>query len=102
MADSPFAPVALTWFVWALFTANVVVLFVRPQLGGACEVSGVVAVGGLTVLLRVVVAFFSGIVHSYSCRYMAGSVHKTKLLAAVFDFMVAVMALVAVNDVALP
>ncbi|MFK5604230.1 proton-conducting transporter transmembrane domain-containing protein [Haloferax volcanii] len=100
-ADSPFAPVALTRLVWALFAASVAVLFARLRLGGAWEVPGVVAVDGLTVLLWVVVTFFSGIVHSYSRRYMAGSVHETKFFAAVFGFTVAVMALVAADHVAL-
>jgi len=100
-ADSPFAPVALTRLVWTLFAASVAVLFARLRLGGAWEVPGVVAVDGLTVLLWVVVTFFSGIVHSYSRRYMAGSVHETKFFATVFGFTVAVMALVAADHVAL-
>ena len=100
-ADSPFAPVALTRLVWTLFAASVAVLFARVRLGGAWEVPGVVAVDGLTVLLWVVVTFFSGIVHSYSRRYMAGSAHETKFFATVFGFTVAVMGLVAADHLAL-
>ncbi|RDZ47960.1 oxidoreductase [Haloferax sp. Atlit-19N] len=101
VADSPLAPVALTKLVWALFAASVAVLFARVRLGGAWEVPGVVAVDGLTVLLWVVVTFFSGIVHSYSRRYMAGSRHETSFFATVFGFTVAVMGLVAADHVAL-
>jgi NAD(P)H-quinone oxidoreductase subunit 5 len=52
-------------------------------------------------LLWVVVTFFSGIVHSYSRRYMAGSSHETGFFVTVFAFTVAVMGLVAADHVAL-
>ena len=99
--DSPFVPVALTWLTWSLFAASLAALFGRVRLGFAPEVPGVVAVDGLTVLMWVVVAFFSGIVHSYSRRYMAGSAHETEFFLAVFGFSIAVMALVAADHVAL-
>jgi NAD(P)H-quinone oxidoreductase subunit 5 len=99
--ESPSLPVVLTWLVWSLFAASVGVLFARLRIGGAWEVSGVVAIDGLTVLMWVVVTFFSGIVHSYSRRYMAGSTHKTTFFATTFGFTVAVMALVAADHVAL-
>jgi NAD(P)H-quinone oxidoreductase subunit 5 len=61
----------------------------------------VVAVDGLTVLMWVVVTFFSGVVHSYSRRYMGGSVHKTKFFTTVFSFTLVVMGLVAADHIAL-
>jgi NAD(P)H-quinone oxidoreductase subunit 5 len=100
-ADSPFVPVALTWLVWSLFAASVAVLIVRVRSGATWEVPGVVAVDGLTVLLWVVVTFFSGVVHSYSRRYMAGSAHETKFFLGVFGFTAAVMGLVAADHLAL-
>ena len=100
-AESPSVPAALTWLVWSLFAASVAVLVVRVRLGGAWEVPGVVAVDGLTVLMWAVVTFFSGIVHSYSRRYMAGSAHQTRFFATVFAFTVAVMSLVAADHLAL-
>ncbi|WP_136716239.1 proton-conducting transporter transmembrane domain-containing protein [Halorientalis salina] len=99
--ESPSVPVVLTWLVWSLFAASLAVLVARVRIGGAWEFSGVVAIDGLTVLMWVVVTFFSGIVHSYSRRYMAGSAHKTKFFATTFGFTVAVMALVAADHVAL-
>ncbi|SNZ12523.1 NAD(P)H-quinone oxidoreductase subunit 5 [Natronoarchaeum philippinense] len=100
-ADSPLAPVALTWLVWSLFAASIAALTVRVQTGGEWEISGVIAIDGLTVLMWFVVTFFSGIVHSYSRRYMAGSTHKTAFFVTVFSFTVVVMGLVAADHIAL-
>jgi NAD(P)H-quinone oxidoreductase subunit 5 len=99
--ESPFVPVALTWLVWSLFAVSIAVLIARVRFGGAWEVPGVVAIDGLTVLMWVVVTFFSGIVHSYSRRYMAGSTHKTKFFVTTFGFTATVMGLVAADHVAL-
>ncbi|WP_336338349.1 proton-conducting transporter transmembrane domain-containing protein [Haloarcula brevis] len=100
-ADSPLVPVALTWLVWSMLAASIAVLAVRVRTGFTWEVPGVVAVDGLTVLMWVVVTFFSGIVHSYSRRYMAGSRVKTPFFATVFGFTVVVMGLVAADHLAL-
>ncbi|SFR31079.1 MULTISPECIES: proton-conducting transporter transmembrane domain-containing protein [Halorubrum] len=100
-ANASSAPVVLTRLAWALFAASVVALVARLRLDGAWEVPGAVAVDGLTVLLWVVVTFFSGIVHSYSRRYMAGSAHETEFFLGVFGFTLAVMALVAADHLAL-
>ncbi|MDT3435924.1 proton-conducting transporter membrane subunit [Haloarcula sp. 1CSR25-25] len=100
-AASPLVPVALTWLVWAMFAASIAALAVRVRTGFAWELPGVVAVDGLTVLMWVVVTFFSGIVHSYSRRYMAGSRLKTSFFVTVFGFTVAVMGLVAADHLAL-
>ena len=100
-AGSPFASVALTWLVWSLFAASVAALVAHVRLGGTWEISGVVGVDGLTVLLWVVVTFFSGIVHSYSRRYMAGSRHETGFFLAVFGFTVVVMGLAAADHLVL-
>jgi NAD(P)H-quinone oxidoreductase subunit 5 len=100
-AESPYVPVALTWLVWSLFATSLAVLAARLRFGGAWELSGVLAVDGLTVLMWVVVTFFSGIVHSYSRRYMAGSTHESRFFVSMFGFTAAVMALVAADHVAL-
>ncbi|TKX77652.1 oxidoreductase, partial [Halorubrum sp. SD626R] len=100
-AESPLVPVVLTWLVWSLFAASVVVLVARVRTEGTWGVPGVVAVDGLTALMWVVVTFFSGIVHSYSRRYMAGSAHETGFFLGVFGFTTAVMALVAADHLVL-
>ncbi|WP_284014740.1 proton-conducting transporter transmembrane domain-containing protein [Halobaculum litoreum] len=94
-------PVALTWLVWSLFAASIVALAARVRFEGVWEIPGLVAVDGLTVLMWVVVTFFSGIVHSYSRRYMAGSAHQTAFFATVFGFTLVVMGLVAADSVVL-
>ncbi|WP_423747250.1 proton-conducting transporter membrane subunit (plasmid) [Haladaptatus sp. SPP-AMP-3] len=99
--ESPSVPVVLTWLVWSLFAASIAVLIARVRFGGSWEIPGVVAIDGLTVLMWVVVTFFSGIVHSYSRRYMAGSAHETDFFLAVFGFTAAVMGLVAADLIAL-
>src|SRR6056297_3656065 len=100
-ADTSSVPAALTWLAWSLFAASLAVLVARLRLGGSWELSGVIAVDGLTLLLWPVVTFFSGIVHSYSRRYMAGNAHETKFFGTVFAFTLAVMALVAADHLAL-
>jgi len=99
--ESSLVPVALTWLIWSLFAASVAALVGRVRFGFAPEVPGVLAVDGLTVLMWVVVAFFGGIVHSYSRRYMAGNAHETKFFLAVFGFAATVMTLVAADHLAL-
>ncbi|WP_153952678.1 proton-conducting transporter transmembrane domain-containing protein [Halosegnis longus] len=99
--ESPFVPVVLTWLVWSLFVATVVVLVARLRLGAVWELPGLVAIDGLTVLMWVVITFFSSILHSYSRRYMAGSSHQTRFFLAMFGFTVAVMALLAADHIAL-
>ncbi len=100
-ANSPLVPGALTWLVWSLFVTSIVVLIVKIRFGAVWEIPGLVAIDGLTVLMWVVVTFFSGIVHSYSRRYMAGSTYKTRFFIGTFGFTVTVMALVAADHVAL-
>ncbi|WP_340101337.1 proton-conducting transporter membrane subunit [Salinibaculum salinum] len=100
-AESPVVPVVLTWLMWSMLVASIATLVIRVQTGASWEIPGLVAIDGLTVLMWVVVAFFSGIVHSYSRRYMAGSTHKTAFFVTVFGFTVAVMGLVAADHIAL-
>ena len=99
--ESSLVPVACTWLAWSLFVASLAALVGRVGFGVDWEVPGVVAVDGLTVLMWVVVTFFGGIVHSYSRRYMAGSVHETKFFAGVFGFVTVVLLLVAADHLAL-
>jgi NAD(P)H-quinone oxidoreductase subunit 5 len=100
-ADSPLVPAVSTWLAWSLFALSVAALAAHVRSGAVWELPGVIAVDGLTVLMWVVVTFFSGVVHSYSRRYMAGDAHETGFFAAVFGFTAAVMALVAADHVVL-
>ncbi|WP_096391325.1 proton-conducting transporter transmembrane domain-containing protein [Halopenitus persicus] len=100
-AESSSVPVVVTWLVWSLFVASIAALIIRANGGGGWGIPGVIAIDGLTVLMWAVVTFFSGIVHSYSRRYLAGSTHKTKFFLTASGFTVAVMGLVAADHLAL-
>jgi NAD(P)H-quinone oxidoreductase subunit 5 len=94
-------PALLTVLVWLLLVASLAAVGARLQAGDGWAVSGLVVVDGLTVLMWVVVTFFSGIVHSYSRRYMAGSKQLTRFFTRLFAFTLVVMVLVAADHVAL-
>jgi len=93
-------PAALTRLAWALWVASLgaLALFVRS---GGWELPGFVAVDGLTVAMWVTATFFSGVVHSYSRRYMAGNAHVERFFARVFAFTLVVSVLVAADNLAL-
>ncbi|MFC7204189.1 proton-conducting transporter membrane subunit [Haloferax namakaokahaiae] len=90
-------PAALTRVVWALWFVSVAVTAVRLTNTETWSLWGLFAVDGLTVVMWVVVTFFSGIVHSYSRRYMAGDSAFEKFFVRVFAFTLVVMALVAAD-----
>ncbi|QSX00872.1 proton-conducting transporter membrane subunit [Haloterrigena alkaliphila] len=94
-------PRASTWTVWTLFLFSVGVLVLAASRGTEWEFAGALRVDGLTTVLWVVVTFFSGIVHSYSRRYMAGDRHIDRFYARVLGFTLVVMTLTAANHVAL-
>jgi len=91
-------PAVLTRLVWLLWVASLGVLAVRLRRGEGWEAAGL-AVDGLTVVMWVTVTFFSGIVHSYSRRYMAGSHTVDRFFGRVFAFTLVVMVLVAADNV---
>ena len=94
-------PAALTRLVWAMWlgTLAVAVIFIRDDPGWAID--GLVAIDGLTVVMWTVVTFFSGIVHSYARRYLAGNPHQTQFFARIFAFTLAVMIVVAADHIVL-
>jgi len=91
----------LTRLVWLLWAASLAALGVRLWTGSGWELAGFVAVDGLTVTMWAAVTFFSGIVHSYATRYMAGSETIDRFFGRVFAFTLAVMVLVAADHLAL-
>jgi len=94
-------PRALTRIAWLLWVASCGALVAWFFGGGGWELPGLVAVDGLTVVLWVAVSFFSGIVHSYSRRYMAGSRTIDRFFRRVFAFTLTVMVLVAADSLLL-
>ncbi|MBV0901894.1 proton-conducting transporter transmembrane domain-containing protein [Haloarcula salina] len=94
-------PKALTRLVWLLWAASLGTLVLRGLGSGPWGVADVVLVDGLTAVMWVAVTFFSGVVHSYSRRYMAGSRTMDRFFGRVFAFTLAVMVLVAADHLAL-
>ncbi|MFB6105685.1 MAG: proton-conducting transporter membrane subunit [Halobacteriaceae archaeon] len=90
-------PAALTRATWLLWVLSVGALAVHLWSGATWTVAGRLRVDGLTVVLWVAVTFFSGIVHSYSRRYMAGNGGVDRFFARVFAFTLTVMVLVAAD-----
>ena len=99
--STPALPARLTQLVWLLWIGCLGVLVAWVRLGEPWELPGVAAVDGLTVVMWTVVTFFSGIVHSYSRRYLAGSKNQTAFFSRVFAFTLVVMVLVAADHIAL-
>lgn len=94
-------PAVFTRVVWLAWVASLLVVGARLQAGEGWELAGLLLVDGLTVLMWTVVTFLSGIVHSYSRRYMAGSEAITRFFLGLFGFTLAVMVLVAADHVVL-
>ncbi|WP_336134769.1 proton-conducting transporter membrane subunit [Natronomonas amylolytica] len=90
-------PRASTWGVWALFVACLGILSLSVWRGYEWAVPGYVVIDGLTMLMWVVISFFSGIVHSYSRRYMAGDSHIEGFFGRVLFFTLAVMVMTAAD-----
>ena len=90
-------PVALTRLVWLLWVASLGVLAVWFHRGEGWAPAEAVGVDGLTVVMWTAVTFLSGVVHSYSRRYMAGDRAVGWFFGRVFAFTLAVMLLVAAD-----
>jgi len=94
-------PTALTRIVWALLVVSLGVAATYGWRGEGWGLTGPFTVDGLTVVMWVTVTFFSGIIHSYSRRYMAGNRTIDRFFGRVFAFTLIVMVLVAADNIAL-
>jgi len=99
--SASFVPRAATVAVWSLFLVSAGVLAVLVSSGQEWRVGDLFVVDGLTAVMWVVVTFFSGIVHSYSRRYMAGDAHVEAFFARIFAFTLVVATMTAADHVAL-
>jgi NAD(P)H-quinone oxidoreductase subunit 5 len=100
-SDRSHLPAVLTRLVWLLWVGSLGALALWLRSDAAWELDGLVAVDGLTVVMWVTVTFFSGIVHSYSRRYLAGSRTVDRFFGRVFAFTLVVMVLVAADSLLL-
>ena len=96
-----YVPATLTRLVWVLWGVSLGTLAIQSLRPTTWDIAGVVAIDGLTVVMWVAVTFFSGIVHSYSRRYLAGSLRTNRFFGRVFGFTLAVMVLVAADSLVL-
>ena len=94
-------PRVLTRLVWGLWVASLGVAGVRIATGATWGVDGLVVVDGLTAVMWATVTFFSGIVHTYARRYLAGDRNVEGFFLRVFAFTLTVMVLVAADGFAL-
>jgi len=99
--EGSWIPATLTRLVWLLWVGSLAALAVQFRTDGPRELAGVVTVDGLTVVMWVTVTFFSGVVHSFSRRYMAGDRAIDRFFARVFAFTLIVMVLVAADNLLL-
>ncbi|MFB6109131.1 MAG: proton-conducting transporter membrane subunit [Haloplanus sp.] len=94
-------PAALTRLVWLGWLLSLGVLATHLLTGATWHPTNAVAVDGLTLVMWPAITFFSGVVHSYSRRYMAGDRDVGRFFLRLFAFTIAVSVLVAADNVAL-
>jgi NAD(P)H-quinone oxidoreductase subunit 5 len=82
-----------------LFALSLASLFWRA--GPELAVGSVLHVDGLTQIMALVITFVSGIVHSFSRRYMAGQQHRSRFYGRLFGLTLIVLLLTAANHVVL-
>lgn len=98
---SSWVPSLLTRLMWMIFATSTGLLILFFLESPAWKVSVLFLLDGLTVVMWVAVSFFSGIVHSYALRYMAGYKRLNNFIACCFGFTLAVMFMTAADHVAL-
>lgn len=94
-------PVVSTALVWTLFVGSVALVAVTTRFDVALAAEPLVRVDGLTKVMWVAVTFFSGIVQSFSRRYMAANRDLDLFFGRIMLFTLVVMALVAADHVVL-
>jgi len=92
-------PTALTRLTWLLFVLSLGVLVWSPT--AEWTVGAILTVDGLTRIMAVVTTFVSGIVHSFSRRYLAGAKHLNRFYARLFGLTLVVLLLTAANHLVL-
>ena len=92
-------PTVLTRLTWGLFALSLGLLVWPPDpdwAGGTF-----LRIDGLTRVMAVVTTFVSGIVHSFSRRYMAGAKYLNRFYARLFGLTFIVLLLTAANHLIL-
>lgn len=94
-------PAVLERIVWTAFIISSGFAVWYALFGQPIRVGSVIAIDGLTAVMWVAVTFFSGIVHSYSRRYMAADPNLRRFFCSVFLITLAVGVMTAANHIAL-
>jgi NAD(P)H-quinone oxidoreductase subunit 5 len=92
-------PTVLTRLTWGLFALSLGLLVWPPDPEWAGDAFR--QIDGLTRVMAVVTTFVSGIVHSFSRRYMAGAKHLNRFYARLFALTLIVLLLTAANHLVL-
>jgi NAD(P)H-quinone oxidoreductase subunit 5 len=92
-------PTVLTRLVWGLFALSLGLLVWPPDPDWVGD--AFLRVDGLTRIMAAVTTFVSGIVHSFSRRYMAGAKHLNRFYARLFGLTLIVLLLTAANHLVL-
>ncbi len=95
--SSPLMPNILTKLVWLLFLVFSAMAVVNESVLKQWDLPGWIHFDGLTLVMWITVTFFSGIVHSYSLRYMAGNHHINGFFVMCFAFTFSVLLLTALD-----
>ncbi|MFC6756618.1 hypothetical protein ACFQER_07870 [Halomicroarcula sp. GCM10025894] len=94
-------PVVSTTLVWTLFVGSIVLVAATTWFSIELAAEPLVRIDGLTKVMWVAVTFFSGIVQSFSRRYMRANRDEDLFFARIMLFTLVVMALVAADHVVL-
>jgi NAD(P)H-quinone oxidoreductase subunit 5 len=94
-------PALSTYATWSLFVLAVGFVAATVRVGATPSLGRVARVDGLTAVMWIAVTFFSGIVQSFSRRYMAADADMNRFFRHVFGFTLAVLVLVAADHVVL-
>jgi NAD(P)H-quinone oxidoreductase subunit 5 len=92
-------PALLTRLTWLLFAASIGLLVWGPLPDWTQ--GPILHVDGLTRIMAAVTTFVSGIVHSFSRRYMAGAKRLNGFFARLFGLMLVVLVMTAANHLVL-
>jgi NAD(P)H-quinone oxidoreductase subunit 5 len=91
-------PTLLTRLTWLLFAFSLGALAWGPSEG---TLEPIFRIDGLTYVMAAVTTFVSGIMHSFSRRYMAGAKHLDRFFARLFGLTLVVLLLTAANHLVL-
>lgn len=94
-------PTVSTYLVWSLFAGSLVGTAVTTWVGFEFGTGTLVRIDGLTKVMWIAVTFFSGIVQSFSLRYMAANENRDRFFGYTLLFTLTVLVMTAANNVVL-